>query len=420
MDFQGEYGLASVYGWQLTEGIIMGTLYGLWQLPWWGYLLVTLFLTHITIAAVTLYLHRHQAHRAIDLHPLISHFFRFWLWLTTAMVTREWVAVHRKHHARVETVDDPHSPQIKGIKAVLVTGAELYKQETARPETLESYGHETPDDWMEKNLYSNKLCRDVGVALMLLVNFYLFGFIGITIWAVQMAWIPFFAAGVINGVGHWGGYRNFDSPDASTNIVPWGLLIGGEELHNNHHAFASSAKFSSHWWEFDLGWFYIRCLEIFNMANVKKIAPTLTLDYQKPEIDHDTVRAVITNRFHIMSRYLRIVVKRVYKQESRNANINTRKLLKSCRRWIARPQVIPNDVDRNRMEELLDQNRTIQMVHEFGQRLHELWNEKTATHDHLLKTLRELCEQAEASGIEALEEFSQILRSCTLKPVYAR
>ncbi|OGT64579.1 MAG: aminotransferase, partial [Gammaproteobacteria bacterium RIFCSPLOWO2_02_47_7] len=301
-------------------------IHGLLQLPWWGYVLVILGLTHITVAAVTLYLHRHQAHHAIDLHPVISHFFRFWLWLTTAMITREWVAIHRKHHARVETKDDPHSPQTRGIAKVLFEGAELYKQEALNKDTLRSFGHETPDDWIEHNLYTRY--RDFGIVLMLLIDFVLFGFIGITIWAVQMGWIPFLAAGVINGIGHWGGYRNFESPDASTNIVPWGILIGGEELHNNHHAFASSAKFSSHWWEIDLGWSYIRFLNFLGLARIKKIAPKLLVDQQKPEIDLDTVRAVITNRLHIMSRYARVVVTRVYREEKTKANVATRKLLK--------------------------------------------------------------------------------------------
>lgn len=393
---------------------------GLWQLPWWAYVLIILGLTHITIVSVTMYLHRHQAHRALELHPVITHFFRFWLWLTTGMVTREWVAIHRKHHARVETAQDPHSPQTRGIKTVLFTGAELYKQEAGNRDTLDSYGHETPDDWMEQHVYSHKILRDQGIVLMLVIDFALFGFIGITVWAVQMVWIPFFAAGVINGIGHWGGYRNFDSADASTNILPWGMLIGGEELHNNHHAFASSAKFSSRWWEFDLGWFYIRCLEIIRLARVKKIAPRLFLDYQKPDIDFDTVSAVISNRLHIMSRYARMVVSRVYKQEKRLANLTTRRLLKKCRRWIARPHFVPDESARDKLEELLNQNRSIELVHDFGQRLHALWNEKTATREHILVALREWCEQAEASGIEALADFAQSLRCCTLRqPAFA-
>src|SRR4051812_41802329 len=244
---------------------------GIYDLPWWGYVVYTLVVTHITIAAVTIYLHRHQAHRALDLHPLPSHFFRFWLWLTTGMVTKEWAAIHRKHHAKCETPDDPHSPQVYGISKVMWGGAELYRKESVNKETLDRYGHGTPDDWIERNLYSRYTV--VGISLMLVANFVLFGFIGVTIWAVQMMWIPLTAAGVINGIGHFWGYRNFQPADASRNIVPWGILIGGEELHNNHHAYGTSARLSNRWYEFDIGWLYIRCLQMMGLAEVKKIAP---------------------------------------------------------------------------------------------------------------------------------------------------
>ena len=391
----------------------MSLMYGLLQLPWWGHVLATLALTHITIASVTLYLHRHQAHHAIDLHPVISHFFRFWLWLTTAMITREWVAIHRKHHARVETEDDPHSPQVRGINKVLWEGAELYKQEAQNRTTLKLFGHETPDDWIDRNLYTRH--RDMGIVLMLLIDFALFGFIGITIWAVQMLWIPFFAAGVINGIGHWGGYRNFESPDASTNIVPWGILIGGEELHNNHHAFASSAKFSNHWWEFDLGWGYIRLLKTLGLARIKKTAPRLRVDREKPEIDMDTVRAVITNRLHIMSRYARFVVTRVYREEKAKANLTTKRLLKHCRQLITRPEIRMDAKARINLEELLRQSHAMEVVYDFGQRLQSIWTEKTATHESLMHSLRKWCEEAEATGIEALQEFARNMRTYTLQ-----
>lgn len=387
---------------------------GLWVLPWWGYVLVTLVLTQITIAAVTLYLHRHQAHRAIDLHPVVAHFFRFWLWLTTAMITREWVAVHRKHHARVETPDDPHSPQIYGIGKVLLEGAELYRREARMQETLEAFGHKTPDDWLERHVYQRY--RNGGVVLMLLADVLLFGAVGITIWAVQMLWIPFFAAGVINGVGHWGGYRNFETRDASTNIVPWGILIGGEELHNNHHAFASSAKFSSRWWELDLGWCYIVCMEKLKMARIKKIAPRIVVDKQKPDIDLDTVHAVITNRMHIMSRYARGVVRRVYREEKMRADGRMKALLKSGRRLITMPDMRLDETSRQRLDELLRNSHAMQVVYEFSQRLQRLWFEKSASHEQLLQALREWCEQAEATRIEALQEFARSMRTYTLQP----
>ena len=265
------------------------------ELPIWAYLMIVLGLTHITIAAVTIFLHRHQAHRALELHPFVSHFFRFWLWLTTGIVTREWVAIHRKHHAKVETIDDPHSPRQAGIEKVLLQGAELYRVEARNQQTLQQYGHETPNDWVEHNIYSKYSYG--GIFFMLAVNIIMFGAIGITIWAIQMVWIPLFAAGVINGVGHWWGYRNYESADASTNILPIGALIGGEELHNNHHAFVSSAKLSSKWYEMDLGWIYICLLQKLKLARVKKLAPKPMIDSNKQHIDFDTLRAVVANRF---------------------------------------------------------------------------------------------------------------------------
>ena len=386
---------------------------GLLILPWWGYIIVALLLTHITIASVTIYLHRHQAHRTLELHPLLSYFFRTWLWLTTGMITKEWVAIHRKHHARVETEDDPHSPQIKGIKKVLQEGAELYKQEAKNLETLESFGHETPTDWMERNIYSH---NNFGITFMLIINFVAFGYIGITIWAIQMAWIPFFAAGVINGVGHWCGYRNFEPQDASTNIIPWGILIGGEELHNNHHAFASSAKFSSKWWEFDLGWCYIKILDSIGLVQIKKVAPELLVNHEKLEIDLDTVSAVITNRLHVMSSYAKHVVARVYKDEKAKANINSKRLLRRGRRLVMRAESCMDAKARHMLDEMLKHNKTMEIVYEYKQRLQEIWTEKTATQESLIHALQEWCQQAEASGIEALQEFAQTLRTYTLQP----
>ena len=392
----------------------MSIVHGIWLLPWWGYVLVTLVFTQITIAAVTLYLHRHQAHRSIHLHPLLSHFFRLWLWLTTAMNTREWVAVHRKHHARVETREDPHSPQIHGIYKVLLQGTELYKKEAANRQTCLDYGHETPDDWLEQHLYIPY--RDAGILLMFLVDFALFGVIGITVWAIQMLWIPVFAAGVINGVGHWGGYRNFETQDASTNIVPWGIFIGGEELHNNHHAFASSARFSSKWWELDIGWFYVRMLQFLKLAQVRKLAPVIAIDRQKIDLDVDTVKAVITNRLHVMSRYTKQVVARVYREEKIKSGVTNRRILRRGKRLVTRAESRLDERARRNLEEMLHQNVTMREVYEFGQRLQALWNEKSASYENLVTALHEWCEQAEATGIEALQEFAGQLRSYTLQP----
>ena len=279
---------------------------GLIQLPWWGIVAVALGLTHVTIAAVTIYLHRHQAHRALELHALPSHFFRFWLWLTTGMITKEWAAVHRKHHARCETRDDPHSPQIFGIKKVLFNGAGLYRIACRQREDIAKYGHGTPDDWLERQIYDRH--NSWGIALMLVLDMLLFGWGGLAIWAVQMIWIPLFAAGVINGIGHYWGYRNFESEDASTNILPWGLLIGGEELHNNHHTFGASAKLSYHWFEFDIGWMYIRMLELIGLARVRKVAPKLARARGDCQLDFDRLQAIIANRYALAARFARELV----------------------------------------------------------------------------------------------------------------
>jgi stearoyl-CoA desaturase (Delta-9 desaturase) len=285
--------------------VVMNYFSGIFALPWWGYGIVVLALTHISIAAVTIFLHRHQAHRALDLSPSVSHFFRLWLWLTTGMVTKEWVAIHRKHHAKCEQEGDPHSPYMHGLGKVFWEGAELYRQESRNPETIDRYGHLTPDDWIEKNIYARHSAK--GLALMLVINVMLFGPIGLTIWAIQMLWIPVLAAGVINGVGHYWGYRNFETPDASTNILPWGIIIGGEELHNNHHAYPTSAKLSSAWYELDIGWMYIRILEILGLANVKHIPSVLILDEQKKACDEKTVAALIAHRYHFIQELRRAV-----------------------------------------------------------------------------------------------------------------
>lgn len=390
---------------------------GLIPLPIWGYVVVTLVMTHITMAAVTIYLHRHQAHRALALHPAVSHFFRFWLWSTSGQVTKEWVAIHRKHHAMVETEEDPHSPQVYGIEKVLGQGWELYRDEAQKEKTLEDYGHGTPDDWLERNLYSRiSKCDTLGVVLMLIVDLVCFGAIGLTIWAVQMMWTPIFAAGIINGAGHYWGYRNYECPDASTNISPWGILIAGEELHNNHHAFASSAKLSSKWWEFDIGWLYISILARLGLAKVKKIAPKPIVSPNKFKIDTDTVKAVITNRLHVMSNYTQDVVGRVYKEEIRNADGNVKTLLKPLRGLLSREDSLISDDAKRHLEHTLKLNPTLEIVYQFKLRLQRIWQEKTATQESLLRSLQEWCRQAEETGIKALEEFAQSLRGYTLQP----
>ena len=391
-------------------------LSGLLDLPWWGVLVATLIFTHITIVSVTVYLHRSQAHRAIDIHPIVSHFFRFWLWLTTSMVTKQWVAIHRKHHAKCETEQDPHSPVVLGINTVLWKGAELYRQEGDKQETLDAYGHKTPDDWLENNLYSGRTNK-LGIALMLIINVLLFGPIGITVWAVQMAWIPFWAAGIINGAGHYVGYRNFEVSDGSTNLVPWGIIIGGEELHNNHHAFGSSAKFSVKWWEFDIGWMYIQTLKFLGLAKVKKLAPKPILDKNKCVIDTDTVMALVTNRFQVMSNYARQVVKNVYKEEvTRTEDGVLRFQLKRARKLLTRDSFLMDPTSKENLAKALSSHQTLDTVYEFRQRLEAIWQKTADSQEQLLVAIQEWCHQAEETGIKALQDFAQSLKSYSLAP----
>ena len=381
---------------------------GLIQLPWWGYVLVALALTHITIAGVTIYLHRYQAHRALELHPAVSHFFRFWLWLTTGMVTKEWAAVHRKHHAKCETAEDPHSPQIFGLKKVLTEGAELYRIGAEDAETLSKYGHGTPDDWMERNIYTRHSV--LGIALMMVINLVLFGFAGLAIWAVQMAWIPIFAAGVINGLGHHTGYRNFQPEDASTNIIPWGILIGGEELHNNHHAYASSARLSSKWFEFDIGWMYIRTMELLGLAQVKKLAPKIRFEMDKARCDLHTLQAVITHRYDVVQRFARTLrttmAEEVGRLKARGHAVDTRVF----KRWLQRDAKQLKADERAHLEEVLSTSKVLSTVYAMRQELSAVWARSTASKEQLVHQLEDWCHRAEKSGIAQLEAFSRTLR----------
>lgn len=384
---------------------------GFFDLPWWGYALVALGLTHVTIAAVTIFLHRCQAHRALDLHPAIAHFFRFWLWLTTGMVTKEWAAIHRKHHAKCETAEDPHSPQVYGINRVLWLGVFLYVKESYNKETLERYGHGTPDDWVERNVYTRHPAA--GVMLMLAFDLLVFGLVpGVLIWLTQIAWIPFWAAGVINGVGHFFGYRSYDVADASTNIVPWGILIGGEELHNNHHAFASSAKLSSKWYELDIGWMYIRTLEMLGLATVKKLAPKPRFAEPKPAADLDTLHAVIANRYDVLSRYAKSI-RRTYSEEVQRLthwSPSDAEVLRSLKRALLRGQALAG-VERARLAEALKKSRALATAISMRDELVSLWDRSTASKEQLLRQLQDWCHRAEASGIPPLVDFSQRLRS---------
>lgn len=391
-------------------------VFGIFDLPWWAYLSIALALTHTTIAGVTIFLHRHQTHRALDLHPVVSHFFRAWLWLTTGMVTKEWVAVHRKHHAKVETSEDPHSPQVHGIGRLLLAGVFLYVSEARDRETIERYGHGTPNDWIETHVYARySVC---GPVLMALADVVAFGIgPGSLIFAAQMVWIPFWAAGVINGIGHYWGYRNYPVEDASTNILPWGILIGGEEFHNNHHAYPSSAKLSSAWYEFDIGWMYIRILETVGLARVRRIAPVPVFNPDRTVCDVDTLKAIITHRYHVLAQYTRSVADacrhelRGLKQHAATSTgegidaISARNLVRWLRLytwdWRARRPII--------LDPALRKDRLLYTVYSMRQELSELWSRSSASTDQLLKQLCDWRERAESSGIAALREFARRL-----------
>jgi stearoyl-CoA desaturase (delta-9 desaturase) len=400
--------------WLVHDSLVQWLGFGLLSATWWQIVIYALVTTHVTICAVTIFLHRSQAHRALDLHPLVSHFFRGWLWLATGMVTKEFVAIHRKHHAKCETEEDPHSPQTRGIKALLLTGVELYRAESRNAETMVKYGHGTPDDWIERNLYTRYSWQGVGVLLIL--NLALFGAAGLVVWAVQMVWIPWWATGVINGLGHWWGYRNFESPDASTNVSPWGILIGGEELHNNHHTYPTSAKFSVKPYEFDVGWMYIRAMESVGLARVKKTIPKLSLGGVRPIADGKTLEAVITNRYEVMAKYaaeLKLAVAaELDRMKSQGAENSARwKNMRLAKAWLHRDDdKIPQGVKPSLALALGESPKLAKLV-AMREELRLLWTRTNVSADQLVSDLQAWCRKAEDSGIAALQEFSLKLRA---------
>jgi stearoyl-CoA desaturase (Delta-9 desaturase) len=396
--------------WAVLNAAIDWLTNGLWNLSWWQIVLYTLVTTHITIASVTIFLHRAQAHRAMDLHPVPAHFFRFWLWLATGMVTKEWVAIHRKHHAKCETADDPHSPQTRGIDTVLWRGAELYREEAKNPETLAKFGHGTPDDWLERNVYTRFSWQGVGV--MLILNLALFGVAGLSVWAVQMIWIPVTAAGVINGIGHYWGYRNFEAPDASTNISPWGLIIGGEELHNNHHTYPTSAKFSVKPYEFDIGWVYITMMRKIGWATVKKVPPKLQLGAIKPVADEKTLEALIANRYEVMAGYAR-EMRRACKAEiallkEKQADLSP---LKAAKRWLHRDDDRVPAAARPHLAQARAAHPVLDKMVTMREELRQMWLNTSQSREQLASDLQAWCRRAEESGIVALQQFSMKLRA---------
>ncbi len=384
------------------------------QATWWQVLLYTLAATHVTIAAVTIFLHRSQAHRALELHPIVSHFFRLWLWLTTGMVTKEWVAIHRKHHAKCETVDDPHSPVTRGIKTVLLTGSELYRAEAKVQETLDKYGHNTPDDWIERNLYSRYSWQ--GVGLTMIVNLYLFGALGLTVWAVQMLWIPITAAGIINGIGHYWGYRNFEAQDASTNVSPWGIIIGGEELHNNHHTYPTSAKLSVKPYEFDIGWLYIRSMELVGLAKVRKTPPKLALGSIKPVADGKTLEAIIANRYEVMAKYAAELRRAVggeldrLKEQGAQNTATWRQML-AAKAWLHRDDDKIPQVVKPELAQVLGESPKLAKLVTMREELRGLWTRTGVSAEQLVADLQAWCKKAEESGIAGLQDFALKLRA---------
>ena len=386
---------------------------GLLNLSFWGLVLVAFVFIQISMAGVTLYLHRDQAHRAIELHPVLRHFFRLWIWLTSGMVTRDWVAIHRKHHAMVEREGDPHSPKVFGLKKVLTEGAELYRVEAKNDGTLEKYGRGTPDDWLEKNLYGPYGL--VGVYTLLVIDVILFGAIGITVFAIQMLTMPVFAAGVINGLGHARGYRNFESDDTSTNLTPLAALIGGEELHNNHHAFPTSAKFSVRWYEFDIGWLYITVLKSLGLCKVRRLALAPTVARRPRQVDIETLTAVLQNRMVVLRDYTRKVTLPVFNREKRTNRDND--LLQRARKLLVSGPVVLDDAAKARLAKLLENNAALRTVHEYRQQLLGLWSQANVSNERLVRQLKEWCNRAESSGIDALHDFSANLRGYLPAPV---
>ena len=392
------------------DALIQWMGHGLFDLAWWQIVLVTLGLTHITIASVTIFLHRHQAHRALDLHAIPSHFFRFWLWLTTGQVTKEWAAIHRKHHAKCEQAEDPHSPHVYGIKTVLFTGAELYRKESKNLDTMKRYGHGTPDDWIERNLYTRFSWQ--GVGLMMIIDLALFGAAGLAVWAVQMAWTPITAAGIINGAAHYWGYRNFEAPDASTNISPWGIIIAGEELHNNHHTYPTSAKLSVKPYEFDIGWMYISIMQAVGLAKVKKTPPKAAYGDIRPVADEKTLEALIANRYEIMAAYATGVRKAARDEfESMKARSADAAVLKAAKRWMHRDQ---EKVPASAVSELAkarEASPVLDKMVTMREELRQLWLNTSVSRDQLTVDLQGWCRRAEESGIAALRDFSLKLRA---------
>ena len=388
--------------------------YGILGLGFWGYVIAGAIGVHITLIAITIYHHREQAHRSVDLHPALRHFFRFWLWMNTGVITKQWVAVHRKHHAMCERDGDPHSPQLVGLKTVLLQGAELYRQEAGNPETVEKYGRGTPDDWVERRLYSR--WPNVGVGLLFFVVVFLFGLPGIALYGFQLITMPLLAAGIINGLSHARGYRNFETEDASTNLWPLAVFVAGEELHNNHHAFPSSARFSQHPWEIDLGWLHLRLFAALGLARIRRVAPKPELVEEPSSPDIEALRSILINRMHVLRHYRKSVTFPVLRGEIRQYKGKARAPIRRAKRWLTRHPSLLDSQSQERLAELMEKYPSLKTVMEYRNELKALWETTDLSNESLLAELMRWCSRAEASGIKALEEFSAYLKSFRPSP----
>ena len=384
--------------------------YGLVELPLWGYFLVTLLTIETMFLGVTLYLHRDQSHGGLILHPVLRHLFRFWLWFSSGAITKEWVAVHRCHHAHSDQAGDPHSPALFGLRRVVFEGYELYAVAAHDPEVLKNYGRGTPDDWVERHVYS--AYPFLGIVLFVVAHLILFGVPGIVMLAAHLVAQPFFAGGVINGLGHAVGYRSYEMPSTATNLLPWGLLLGGEELHNNHHAFPRSARFAVQRWEVDIGWLFIRLFSALGLARVRWVAPRPHLERRRHELDADTVHALFTNRLHVLRAYARRVVLPVCRELARREPRGSLPAVNS-KLLIRHPALLAEEA-RRKLRELLEKYEVLRRVVEYREGLQQLWNDTAANQARGLAQLRDWCHRAEASGIAALREFARGL------PAYAR
>jgi len=403
------------YGCKNIVPLLMNNyIYGLLDLSFWQYVGLTVVSFCISMMSITLYLHRDQAHRAIDLHPILKNFFRAWLWVNSGTQTDEWVAVHRKHHAMCEREGDPHSPVVFGIRKVLLEGAELYRAEAANQETVKKYSRGTPQDWIEHTVY--KRFPNGGVWLLIIGSLFFLGAPGIIYLGIQLISMPVMAAGIINGLGHHWGYRNFECDDVSTNLTPMAVVIGGEELHNNHHAFPTSAKFSVQPWEFDIGWMYICIFRALGLCEVRRVAPK-PWGSSSRQVDLQTLQAVLVNRMHVLRDYTQSVTLPVLKTE-RLASQGNDMLARARKLFVVRPAKL-DDVSLGRLTDMLENNQTLKRVYELREQLTQIWEEANVSNEQLVEQLKQWCSDAESSGIQALEEFSARLRAFMPQPVAA-